>query len=109
MYYIIGLPEYQKAPTLELLSKERSRRRSMLSSFIEVYGGSVRGMGYSIISMLIIVSNICVLRVALLAVLSVTPGTVRAVAAVYPMTWGGAAVCFIAAFLWIIGKKLKTQ
>ena len=80
-----------------------------LYSFIEVYGGSVRGMGYSIISMLIIVSNICVLRVALLAVLSVTPGTVRAVAAVYPMTWGGAAVCFIAAFLWIIGKILKTQ
>ena len=67
------------------------------------------GLPTGIQTVLITVSNICVLRVALLAVLSVTPGTVRAVAAVYPMTWGGAAVCFIAAFLWIIGKKLKTQ
>jgi Na+-driven multidrug efflux pump len=76
-----------------------------LYSFIEVYGGSIRGMGYSITSMLIIVSNICVLRIALLSVFSVTPGTVRAVASVYPITWGGAAVCFIAAFLWIMRKE----
>jgi Na+-driven multidrug efflux pump len=76
-----------------------------LYSFLEVYGGSIRGMGYSITSMLIIVSNICVLRIALLSVFSVTPGTVRAVASVYPITWGGAAVCFITAFFWIMRKK----
>lgn len=76
-----------------------------LYSFLEVYGGSIRGMGYSITSMLIIVSNICVLRIALLSVFSVTPGTIRAVASVYPITWGGAAVCFIAAFFRIMRKK----
>jgi putative MATE family efflux protein len=78
-------------------------------SFIEVYGGSIRGMGFSITSMLIIVSNICVLRIALLMIFSVSPGTVKAVAAVYPMTWGGAAVCFLVAFLWIMRKKRQTS
>ena len=76
-------------------------------SFLEVYGGSLRGMGYSISPMVIIVSNICVLRIVLLAVFSANIGTIRAIAAVYPITWGGAALCFAIEFFIIIRKKTR--
>jgi Na+-driven multidrug efflux pump len=67
-------------------------------AFLEVYGGALRGMGNAIGPMVIIISNVCVLRIALLAVFSRTMGTLRSIAAVYPITWGGAALCFAVAF-----------
>jgi putative MATE family efflux protein len=69
-----------------------------LYAFLEVYGGALRGMGNAIGPMVIIISNVCVLRIALLAVFSRTIGTLASIAAVYPITWGGAALCFLAAF-----------
>ena len=80
-----------------------------LYSFIEVYGGSVRGMGYSITSMLITISNICILRIILLAVFSSKSASLGKIASVYPLTWGGAAVCFAAAFILILHKKLSAH
>ena len=69
-----------------------------LYAFLEVYGGALRGTGNSIGPMVIIISNVCVLRIALLAIFSKTIGTLRSIAAVYPITWGGAALCFAVAF-----------
>jgi len=77
--------------------------------FLEVTGGSVRGMGYSLHSMAVIILNLCVIRVSLLAVFSRTYHTVRSLAAVYPITWAGAALCFIVLFSVIISKKIRQE
>ncbi|MBQ4370036.1 MAG: MATE family efflux transporter [Oscillospiraceae bacterium] len=74
---------------------------------LEISGGAVRGMGYSIRSMIIIIANLCVLRVALLAVFSKTIHTIRALASVYPITWAAAALSFVITFMLIITKKIK--
>ncbi len=77
--------------------------------FLEVTGGAVRGMGYSLHSMAVIILNMCVLRISLLAVFSRTYHTIRSLAAVYPITWAGAAICFIAIFTLIISRKIKQE
>ena len=46
-----------------------------LYSFLEVYGGALRGMGYAITAMLITIGNICVSRIVLLNVFSDWIGT----------------------------------
>ena len=62
---------------------------------LEVFGGSVRGMGHALCSMTIIVLCLCGLRVGLLAVFSRTIHTIEAIAAVYPITWAVSAVSFV--------------
>ncbi|MBQ1310245.1 MAG: MATE family efflux transporter [Blautia sp.] len=76
---------------------------------LEVMGGSIRGMGYSILSMIIIIANLCVLRISLLAVFSRTFHSIRALGAVYPITWAAASVCFLIAFFVIIRKKIQEE
>ena len=68
-------------------------------AFLEVYGGALRGMGHSICPMAIIIANICVLRIILLAVFSRVFGTLASIAAVYPISWGTAAICCIIAYI----------
>ena len=65
---------------------------------LEVLGGAVRSIGYSITSMLVVIFNMCVLRVVLLAVFSNTFHTVESLAAVYPITWATCAVTFSVIF-----------
>ncbi len=77
--------------------------------FLEVTGGAVRGMGYSLHSMAVIILNMCVLRISLLAVFSRVFHTIRSLAAVYPITWAGAAVCFIALFSLLITRKIRQE
>ncbi len=77
--------------------------------FLEGFGGSVRAMGYSITSMIIIIANICALRITLLRVFSTTFHTVRSLAFVYPITWATAAACFTIAFIVIVRKKIKQE
>jgi Na+-driven multidrug efflux pump len=71
-----------------------------------VVGGALRGMGHSLASMLIIVTNMCVLRIALLALFSERFHTVRSMAWVYPITWITTSLCFIAAFAVVMRKSL---
>lgn len=75
---------------------------------LEVFGGSVRGMGHALCSMTIIVLCLCGLRVGLLAVFSRTIHTIEAIAAVYPITWAVSAVSFVIAFFILLRKKLQT-
>ena len=75
---------------------------------LEVTGGALRGMGKAIGSMIVIIANLCVLRISLLAVFSARIHTIQSLAAVYPITWAGAALCFIVFFAIVIRKKLKT-
>lgn len=73
---------------------------------LEVNGGAVRGMGHALSSMVVVILNQCVLRVALLAIFSRTFHTIESLAACYPITWATAAVSFAVMFLVISGKKL---
>ncbi len=74
---------------------------------LETFGGSIRGMGYSISSMIVVIFSQCVARIALLAYLSATYGTVQSLAYVYPITWALAACIFTIVFFIIINKKIR--
>ena len=74
---------------------------------MEVTGGALRGMGYSISSMIIILSNLCALRVSLLAVFSRRFHSLRSLAAVYPITWASAASCFVVLFIIVMRRKAR--
>jgi len=74
---------------------------------LEVTGGMVRGMGYALHSMAVIIANLCVVRVSLLAVFSRTFHTIEALGSVYPITWACAALTFVVVFSVIITKKIK--
>ncbi|MBQ9437881.1 MAG: MATE family efflux transporter [Lachnospiraceae bacterium] len=72
---------------------------------LEVTGGALRGMGYALSSMIIIISNLGALRIALLAIFSKTFHSLRALAAVYPISWAGAAICFVVQFFIVMRMK----
>ena len=72
---------------------------------LEVFGGAVRGMGFAIHSMVIIITSLCVIRVSLLAVFSRTFHTIRSLGSVYPITWAIAAVSFVICFFILLKKK----
>lgn len=72
----------------------------------EVLGGSVRALGRSVLSMLIVIFNMCILRIVLLAVLSNSFHTLQSIAAVYPTTWAACAITFTVVFArMMIGLK----
>lgn len=75
---------------------------------MEVTSSSVRGMGYSISSMIAILLNICALRIMLLAIFSKIFPSLEALASVYPITWACSAICFSIMFAVIIQKKCKS-
>ena len=74
---------------------------------LEVTGGALRGMGKAITSMIVIIANLCVLRISLLAVFSARFHTIQSLAAVYPITWAGAALCFVVIFIFEMRKRLR--
>ncbi|MBR5430023.1 MAG: MATE family efflux transporter [Firmicutes bacterium] len=80
-----------------------------LSLLLEVIGGAVRGMGYAVRSMLIIIANLCVLRVGLLALFSAVFHTIPSLAAVYPISWAGAALCFALVFRRLIRPRIAAE
>lgn len=73
---------------------------------MEVLSCVIRGTGKSIPPMIIILSNICVLRVLLLYIISTTVQGISGVALVYPITWGTTSLC-MAAYYWIHIKKIS--
>lgn len=73
---------------------------------LEVLGGAVRGMGYSLSSMAVVITCMCVIRVSLLAFFSSAFHTIESLASVYPITWACAAVCFTVFFCIVIRRKI---
>ena len=63
-------------------------------------------MGYSILSMFIIIFSLCGSRIALLGYMSRTYHTIPALASVYPITWSIAMVLFLVSFFIIVQKKI---
>ncbi|MBQ9881458.1 MAG: MATE family efflux transporter [Synergistes sp.] len=76
---------------------------------LEVTGGALRGMGRALSSMAVVIANQCVLRVLLLALFSAAFHTIESLAAVYPITWAGCALCFSLLFVFDIRKKLRSS
>jgi Na+-driven multidrug efflux pump len=74
---------------------------------LETNGGAVRGMGYTFYSMIAVITNMCVLRVALLAIFSRVFNTIESLAACYPISWGTAAITFMILFQVIVNKKIR--
>ena len=62
---------------------------------LEVYGASIRGAGRATPPMVIILSNICVLRTILLFALVPQLQSAQAVAMCYPITWATTALCML--------------
>ena len=74
---------------------------------IEVFGGAIRSLGYSITSMIVIIINLCAVRIGLLALFSNTIHTIQSLAAVYPITWATAAISFAIIFFVLIRKTIR--
>ncbi len=72
----------------------------------EVTGGIVRGLGRTVQSMFIVIFALCVCRIIILKILVNGFHTIRAVAAVYPLTWSLAAIAFIIVYLTLM-KNIK--
>ena len=80
-----------------------------LYPFLEVYGGALRGMGKSLMSMIIVITSQCALRIVLLAIFSATFHTIESLAAVYPISWAAAAITFVITFFILIRKRIEGE
>ena len=78
-------------------------------AILEVTGGIVRGMGKTLQSMMIVIMNLCVIRVLLLTFLVSSFHTVQAVAAVYPLTWALAAVSFVGYYILLFCREKNVE
>lgn len=66
-----------------------------LYAILEVTGGIVRGYKKTLQSMVLVIVNLCIIRVILLNILTAKFHAIYAVAAVYPVTWALAAGSFL--------------
>lgn len=80
-----------------------------LYSILETMGGSIRGMGNSIISMIIIVSTLGIFRILFLNVMSRYNFYFEKIAVVYPISWALAAILFAFLFIKYINEKIKSK
>lgn len=76
-----------------------------LNSLVEVLGGTLRGMGRSLTSMIVILFSLCGFRIVLLWCMDHRWHTVKALAAVYPITWGLAVALLLAAVVVLLKKN----
>jgi len=67
---------------------------------MEVLSSAIRGTGKSIPPMVIILSNICMLRIFLLYIIVPKVESVKGVAAVYPITWASTAAFMLIYYLY---------
>lgn len=76
-----------------------------LNSLVEVLGGTLRGMGRSLTSMIVILFSLCGFRIVLLWCVDRRWHTIKALAAVYPVTWGLAVALLLAAVILLLRKE----
>ena len=76
-----------------------------LNSLIEVFSGAIRGMGYALLSMIIVLGVICGGRMLLLHTLVTRFHNVRMLTRVYPITWTVAAIVLFMGVLWTWKKS----
>ncbi len=67
-----------------------------MNSLIEVLSGTLRGLGRSLTSMVMILATLCGLRVLVITILDLHFHDIRILATVYPISWGAAILCLYA-------------
>ncbi len=72
---------------------------------VEVFSGTLRGMGDALLPMLITLSGICVLRVSWILFAFPHNPTIEMVEASYPITWITTSILFAIYYLFYIRKK----
>lgn len=78
-------------------------------AIMEMVGGVIRGNGKSLQSMIIIILNLCGIRIALLSYLVKAHVTIQSVAAVYPISWGLATVCFVVYYYYMKRQRERVR
>lgn len=78
-----------------------------LYSVLEVTGASLRGMGYSRSSMIVVLTGLCGFRILLLFVLGVLKQPFSALVKVYPATWFLTAAVFVVIFETVMRKRIS--
>lgn len=79
-----------------------------LYGVLEVFSGSIKGLGKTMASMCITFGVLCAGRVLYLIVSGFFFHSVSVVAAVYPLTWGCAALLFLILFYRYIQKMIRS-
>ena len=69
--------------------------------FLEVLSGAIRGAGQAFAPMVIIVVNMCVIRILILKVIMILDPSAVGVAHMYPITWLSTSVCMILCYFWL--------
>jgi putative MATE family efflux protein len=72
---------------------------------IELFSGSLRGMGDSLRPMLISVLGICVLRISWIMIAVPIWHRIETIEASYPLTWITTSLMFIVYYFWYINKR----
>lgn len=73
--------------------------------FLEVFSAGIRGGGRSLAPMLIIICNMCVVRIAVLKIMMQLYDSVLGVAVIYPVTWFTAGICMMGYYFKIKKEK----
>lgn len=76
--------------------------------FLEIYASSIRGMGQAFLPMIIILINMCGIRLILLMHLLSKNNVPQTIAKVYPMTWLITSICLCLAYVFYYKKTVKT-
>lgn len=66
-----------------------------LYAVLEVQGDAMRGFGHSLGPSLVVIANICVVRVCLVVAVGAMGWGIAAIAATYPITWGLTAIMMV--------------
>ncbi len=80
----------------------------LIYSTLQIFGDSMRGVGKTKVPMLIVLTNICMVRTILLFFIVSKVPDVRGVAAVYPVTWMMTSVCMVTYYIWF-HRKYKVR
>ncbi len=76
--------------------------------FLETFGGAIRGAGKALPTMLIILVNMCSVRIGALRLIMAKSPAVGSVAWVYPITWICTSLCLFIYYKtdrWVPGKE----
>ena len=66
--------------------------------FLEVFAGTLRGAGRAAAPMLVVILNLCVVRILVLEAVMRVWRNVQGVALIYPVTWAVTALCLFACY-----------
>jgi len=78
-----------------------------LYAVLEVQADTMRGFGHSLVPAVIVLLNICVLRIVLVWTFCAAGGGIEAIAATYPITWGSTAICMVVARLMLASRRIS--